>query len=320
MLSAVTRGGRRARVWTAGALALALALALLALAACGGEGSGDPPAADGAAGTLVIGGIPDQDPDRLQRQFGLLSDYLGEQLGVEVRYEPVAEYDAAVNAFRVGDLDLVWFGGLTGVQARLQVDGADAIAQRDIDPEFRSVFIATTESGIAPFERVEGLSALAGHSLTFGSDSSTSGRLMPQSFMSQAGLALDALRGEPGFSGSHDATIELVEAGTYEVGALNSQVWDARVEAGEVDLSRVQELFRTPAYYDYHWVIHPEVDDRFGAQMRQQVLDALLALDPSSAEHAAVLELFGAERFIETENENYADIELVGREIGKIAE
>lgn len=316
MLSAASRGGRRARAWAAGALAAGL----LALAACGGDDSGESSPAPGVGGTLVVGGIPDQDPDRLQRQFGLLSDYLSEQLGVDVRYEPVAEYDAAVNAFRVGDLDLVWFGGLTGVQARLQVEGADAIAQRDIDPEFQSVFIATTDSGIEPFDSVEGLAALEGRSLTFGSDSSTSGRLMPQSFMSEAGVELDALRGEPGFSGSHDATIALVEAGTFEVGALNSQVWDARVEAGEIDLDRVREVFRTPPYYDYHWVIHPDVGSRLGDGLRERVVEALLALDPADGEHAAILELFGGERFITTSNENYADIERVGREIGKIVD
>lgn len=315
VLSASPRGGRRARVWLAGALLIAS----LALAACGGSDSGGSSSAEGG-GTLVIGGIPDQDPDRLQRQFGLLTEYLSEELGVAVRYEPVAEYDAAVSAFRVGDLDLVWFGGLTGVQARLQVDGADAIAQRDIDPEFRSVFIATADSGIEPFDSVEGLAQLQGRSLTFGSDSSTSGRLMPQYYLDQAGVGLEALRGEPGFSGSHDATIELVQAGTFEVGALNSQVWDARVAAGEVDTSRVREVFRTPPYYDYHWVIHPDVEARFGAELRAGIVDALLALDPESERDAEILELFGGGSFISTDNENYAEIEQIGRQVGKITE
>ena len=38
-------------------------------------------------------------------------------------------------------MDLVWFGGLSGVQARLQTPNAIVIAQRDIDKEFKSVFI-----------------------------------------------------------------------------------------------------------------------------------------------------------------------------------
>lgn len=265
-------------------------------------------------GELVIGAIPDQDPEILARNYQLLSDYLADELDVDVRFEPVTEYDAAVTAFRVGDLDLVWFGGLTGVQARLQVDGADAIAQRDIDENFTSVFIAGTDTGIEPLDDVAGLSAVAGRTLTFGSESSTSGRLMPQSFLNEAGVGLDDLDGEPGFSGSHDATIELVEAGTYEVGALNSQVWESRVEAGEVDLDRVQVILETPTYYDYHWVARPELGD----DLEAQIIAAFTALDRSDPDQAAILEFFGAGSFIETDSENYASIEAVGREIGAI--
>lgn len=298
-------------------LVFLVVLALVAVA-CGSDGDGEATAeetGDGEfEGELVIGAIPDQDPEILARNYELVANYLSEEVGVDVRFEPVTEYDAAVTAFRVGDLDLAWFGGLTGVQARLQVDGAEAIAQRDIDEQFTSVFIAGTDTGIDPFDDVSGLSAVAGRTLTFGSDSSTSGRLMPQSFLSQAGVALEDLNGEPGFSGSHDATIELVEAGTFEVGALNSQVWEARVESGDVDLERVQVVFETPTYFDYHWVARPELGD----DLQNRIVEALMSLDPSDPDEAAILEFFGADSFIETENDNYTSIEEVGREIGSI--
>ena len=300
-------------------IGLVLASSLLA-AACGsseadstdaGSAGAETPAAPTA---LNLGAIPDQDPEILARNYGLVADYLSQELEMDVTFQPVTEYDAAVTQFRVGDLDLVWFGGLTGVQARLQVDGARAISQRDIDAEFTTVFIAGTDTGIEPFDTVAGLSTIAGRTLTFGSDSSTSGRLMPQSFLSQAGVALEDLEGEPGFSGSHDATIELVSAGTYEVGALNSQVWAARLEEGAVDTSKVQVIFETPTYYDYHWVARPELGDDLIARIQ----GALEGLDPSVPEEAVILEFFGAASFVETVDANYADIEAVARDIGKI--
>lgn len=307
-MTSPTRGGRR----TSSLALLGTLLALLA-AACGAD---DPGAGAAAPDRLVIGGIPDQDPDRLQRQFGLVADHLGDELGIEVVYEPVADYDAAVSAFRIGDLDLVWFGGLTGVQARLQVDGARAIAQRDVDAEFTSVFIAGASSGIEPFDEVGGLQALAGRTFTFGSDSSTSGRLMPQSFLARAGVGLDQLAGEPGYSGSHDATIALVAAGSFEAGALNSQVWDSRVEEGAVDASTVVEVFRTPTYHDYHWVVRPDVGDA----LIDRIQGALLSLDAGDPADAELLELFGggAGRFIEATNGDYAEIEAIAREIGMV--
>ena len=313
-MTSPTRGGRRDT--KPRALLAALLAALLLLAGCGDD---DEDASSGGEGeTLVIGGIPDQDPDRLQRQFDLVADHLGDALGVEVRYEPVADYDAAVSAFRVGDLDLVWFGGLTGVQARLQVDGAEAIVQRDIDETFRSVFVAGAGTGIEPFDSVDGLATLAGRRFTFGSDSSTSGRLMPQHFLAQAGVELSDLTGEPGFSGSHDATIELVEAGSYEAGVLNEQVWDARLEEGTVDTTKVRELFRTPTYHDYHWVVRPDVADRFGDDIVERITEAFTSLDADDPADAEILELFGAGSFVPTDDGNYADIERVAREIGRI--
>jgi len=267
---------------------------------------------------FVIGAIPDQDPEKLQRRFGLLADYLSETLGVPVEYKPVTDYAASVTAFRVGDLDMVWFGGLTGVQARLQVEGAQALVQRSLDEEFHSVFIAHKDSGLEPFDDIEGLDQLKERTFTFGSESSTSGRLMPQYFLSQAGVTLDDFKGEAGFSGSHDATIDLVEAGTFQAGALNENVWNARVEAGDVDLETVQVIWRTPPYHDYHWVIRPDLTERYGQDFPERVAQAFLNLDNNNPQHKEILDLFSAEKFIVTKNENYTQIEAIGREIGRI--
>jgi phosphonate transport system substrate-binding protein len=224
---------------------------VIVLAACA------PASTEQEAEPFVIGAIPDQDPELLQRRFGLLADHLSEELGVPVEYIPVTDYTASVTAFRVGDLDMVWFGGLTGVQARLQVDDSQAIIQRDIDDQFHSVFIANKSSGLAPIDDVAGLSQLEGSSFTFGSASSTSGRLMPQYYLGQAGVELDEFNGEPGFSGSHTTTID-------------------------------------------------------------QVTRAFTKLDINNPDHKNILDLFSAQAFIVTENDNYLQIETVGQEVGLI--
>lgn len=297
-------------------------LALLLLGACASGGPGrqaaETDAGGGETAVLHVGAIPDQDPQELQRRYGEFAGYLSETLRVETEYVPVTDYTAAVTAFRRGDLDLVFFGGLTGVQARLQVPGAAPIAQRDIDAEFHSVFIASTATGIGPIPDVAGLQAVAGRRLTFGSESSTSGRLMPQFFLAEAGVGLDEFTGQVGFSDSHDTTVKLVEAGTYEVGALNAAVWDERMAAGEVDTGMVAEVFRTPPYHDYHWLIRPDVDERFGDGFTRQVTDALLALDGGDERERAILDLFQAGAFIETTAENYETIEAVARGAGLI--
>ena len=268
---------------------------------------------------LHIGAIPDQNPEKLNRLYGSLSAELSDQLKVPVQYVPVSNYPAAVSAFRTGSLDLVWFGGLTGVQARLQTPGAKVLAQRDIDAQFTSVFIANGASGLRPFSGGDQLTNLKGRRLSFGSESSTSCRLMPQYFMSQNGVSTEDLAGgTPGFSGSHDATVAVVQSGAYEVGALNEQVWKSNVEDGRVDPNNVLVIWRTPTYVDYHWVARPDLDQRFGKGFTNKVQAALLQISPTTARGETILELFGAAEFIPAQNSDYDKIEAVGRQLGKI--
>ncbi|MFP5283164.1 MAG: putative selenate ABC transporter substrate-binding protein, partial [Actinomycetes bacterium] len=209
--------------------------------------------------------IPDQDPQKLQRLYDTLADRLGSLHGVDVRYVPVTDYPAAVSLFRTGDLQLVWFGGLTGVQARLQTPGAVPLVQRDVDRAFHSLFIASTSSGLRPVSDVPGLRELAGTRFTFGSQSSTSGYLMPAYFLEQAGVDPErGFAGPPGLSGSHDKTIDLVASGSYQAGAVNEQVWRTRVDQGSIDLDKVRVLYRTPPYSDYHWLLGPSAVEQFG--------------------------------------------------------
>ncbi|MFZ1028546.1 MAG: putative selenate ABC transporter substrate-binding protein [Limnoraphis robusta] len=289
---------------------------MLPLAACSSPSS--QTSTGGSEEALIVGAIPDQDPEELQRKYQQLATYLEQKLGVPVEYKPVTDYAAAVTAFKVGDLDLVWFGGLTGVQARLQVPGAEAIAQRDVDQQFHSLFIAHKSSELTSLNDISELQKLKDKTFTFGSESSTSGRLMPQYFLQQAGVTLEDFKGEPGFSGDHDKTIKLVEAGTYQVGAVNEKVWEKRVQENAINLDQVEVIWRTPAYYDYHWVIHPQVKEQYGADFVQKVQEAFMSLDPNVPEEKEILDLFSAGQFITTQNSNYSQIEEVGREIGKI--
>ena len=273
----------------------------------------------GNRSTLLIGAIPDQNPERLNRLYGLLSAELKKELEVNVKYIPVTNYPAAVSAFRTRSLDLVWFGGLTGVQARLQRPGAKVIAQRDIDAKFRSVFIASIKSNIPVIKSQSGLKILKGKRFTFGSESSTSGRLMPQYFLQQSGVkTTDFKGGRPGFSGSHDATLMLVQSGSYEVGALNKQVFEERVRRNKVDNSKVQVIWETPTYADYHWLAQPDLDNRFGKGFTKKLKRTLLELNRESKYQAKILDLFGAKKFISANESQYIKIEKIGRHLGKI--
>ena len=243
--------------------AAAIAAAALLAAGCGG---GDEP-------TLYIGGIPDQDVSILEARFELLAEYLSDETGADVRYLPSHSYAALVTGWRNGEVHFAWYGGLTGVQARLAVPGSDAVAQRVTDENFTSVFVAAPDSGISGFDD------LRGRTFTFGSESSTSGHLMPRYFLSEAGIDPEQDFAGVAYSGSHDATWKQVEAGAVEAGALNANVWNTRVRNGDVDRAKVDVFFTTPGYVDYHWVVRPGLDDVHGDGFTQRLVDAVLKLD-----------------------------------------
>lgn len=321
------------------AKAMALATALIAtlalgLSACLSSSSSSP----SPNAVIVIGGIPDQDISTLEQRFGDLADYLTQYFAdlangtdptasnptnppppIKFRYQPSSDYAAIVTAFTNGDIQLGWFGGLTGTQARTELPQASAIAQRAQDAEFRSVWIVRSDLGATT------LADLSGRSFTFGSEISTSGRLMPQHFLAEQGLDIDQLFSVYSFSGSHDNTWQLVEAGTYDAGVLNKSVWDSAVAEGRVDLGRVKVLEVTPPYYDYHWLAHPDIDRTHGPGTTAHITRALLGLDDRAGGGGGdgidllarqVLDGFLAEQFIATDNANYAQIEAVARQLG----
>ncbi len=268
---------------------------------------------------LRISAIPDQNPEKLNRLYGLVARELSRQLSVPVKYVPMTDYAAAVTAFRTGDLDVVWFGGLTGVQARLQKPSARVLAQRDIDVSFRSIVIANARSGLQPVRSIAGLRELKGRRFTFGSENSTSGRLMPQYFLAKAGVKPSQFAGgAPGFSGSHDATIALVQSGAYEAGAVNEQVWRSSLHNGKANRAKVMAIWTSPGYPDYHWIAQGNLDGRYGKGFTAKLQKAILSWRPSDPEQKVILGLFGAQQFVKATPGEYKRIEQVGREIGKI--
>jgi phosphonate transport system substrate-binding protein len=250
--------------------------------------------------------IPDESPTELARKAEPLMKYLEAQLGMKVEFTPVTDYAAAVEALVNKKVDLAWFGGFTFVQANVRSGGkVIPIVQREEDEKFRSVFITTDPA-------IKTLADLKGKDVSFGSQSSTSGHLMPRSFLMQAGIDADKDFKRVAFSGAHDATVAAVAAGKVAAGALNISVWDRLVAEKKVDTDKVKVFFTTPPYFDYNWTVHADMP----AAVREKLTKALLTLDRNTAEGKEILSLQRATRFIPSKPENYKGIEAAARSAG----
>lgn len=264
------------------------------------------------AKTFRFTAIPDESTARLMERFGKVASYLSSQLGVDVEYVPVKSYSASVAAFKNNEVQLAWFGGLSGVLARRAVEGSRAIAQGKEDLAFITYFIANTRTGIEPGDGFP--AAIAGRTFTFGSKGSTSGRLMPEFFIRQQfKKAPRSVFRRVGFSGDHSKTLALVQSGAYEVGALNYKVWENELAAGTVDESKVLVIWKTPTYPDYNWSIRGDVDRTYGEGFVRKVQQALLSLDDED-----LLNSFPRSSFIEATNDIYKPIRDTAIDVGII--
>jgi phosphonate transport system substrate-binding protein len=250
--------------------------------------------------------IPDESPTELARKAAPLVKYLEAKLGMKVEFTPVTDYAAAVETLVNRKVDLAWFGGFTFVQASARSGGkVIPLVQREEDEKFRSVFITADPA-------IKTLVDLKGKDVSFGSQSSTSGHLMPRSFLLQAGLDPEKDFRRVAYSGAHDATIAAVASGKVQAGALNISVWDKFVAEKRVDTSQVRVFYTTPPYYDYNWTVHADMP----AALREKLTQALLSLSRDTPEGKEILDLQRATRFVPTKAANYQGIEAAARSAG----
>lgn len=284
------------------------------------------PAAEDAASTteaamsekksLVITAIPDEKVSDQEAKFQALQTYLAEKLDIPVSFSISKDYSAAVQRFKNGEVHLVWFGGYTGVQAREAVPGAQAIAQGAVDPKYKSYFIAHKSTGLGrsekfPADKIKDLT------FSFGSPSSTSGRLMPTHFIVQeTGKKPEDFFTNPvqfQETGGHDATVRAVASGSVQVGAVSYKKYDSMVKEGEIDPQDAFILWITPDYADYNLTVHPALEEMFGegfiAKLQQTLVDC---------EDKDVLYAFNRDDLIPAKNEDFESIAEVARQLGML--
>jgi len=301
------------------------AVTTLALVGCGGDPSatdssasseGDTPASE-ATSTFYLSAIPDEKITDQKVKFDKLATYLTEALGVQTEFVFSKDYADSVTKFRNGEVHLVWFGGLSGVQARMAVPGSQAIAQGKADPQYKSYIIANKSTGLEPSgEFPQGIRDMT---FTFGSPGSTSGRLMPTYFIMQnnGGVHPDEWFAEkPGFqmSGGHVATANAVADGTYQVGGINYKTYDSLVESDPRIAKNTVKIWTTPFYADYNFTIHPDVETAFGEGFIEKVQAALVAAPTGSD----ALKAINRESIIPAKNEDFDGIKDTAIQMGLI--
>lgn len=268
------------------------------------------PAALAQKKEFIFTAIPDQDETRLQERYSRTAEYLAAQLGVPVRYVPVKSYPAAVTAFQNNQVQMAWFGGFTGVQARRLVPGSEAIVQGEEDAHYTTLFIANSATGIKRGDALP--DAIVGHTFTFGAKTSTSGRLMPEYYLRERfNKAPEEIFSRVGFSGDHSRTIQLVASGAYEIGAVDVIVFNTEKKLGKFDPTAITVIWETPTFPDYQYTVRGDLDREFGNGFKERLRKVLVGItDPT------LLEAYPRTRLIPADNQEYAPLDAVIDKLG----
>ena len=271
----------------------ALLAVILAAASAGCSKKSSSGETGGAARTLRLSMIPTTDPGKMARESAPLVAYLEKATGAKVDLTVPLNYAAVVEAFGADKVDVAYFGGFTYVQAHKRFD-AQPLVQRERDQAFHSLFITQTDSAIAS------LADLEGKSFAFGDVNSTSGHLMPEYFMRQAGVSVDVIA-RATYTGGHDATALAVANHKVDAGALDEAVFQKITKDGKLDASKVKVFYTTPPFFDYVWAARKGLDPALADAFRK----AMLALDPADPQHKVVLDLLQATRYVKADDASY---------------
>ena len=171
--------------------------------------------------------------------------------GIDLDWVLYSDYDAMVEAFVKGDIDLAWNGPLGYVKIkRLLDEPCRVIAMRDVDIDFVTQFITHKESDILTVED------LPGTSFAFGRRSSEQAGLVPYYVLRQAGLNPDRDLAAASFyeerqtmnpSDERDV-VERVGSGEFDAGAVSKRTLDLMAEDGSLSSHPVRVFWSSPAY------------------------------------------------------------------------
>ncbi|WP_224372312.1 putative selenate ABC transporter substrate-binding protein [Hyalangium versicolor] len=283
-------------------LGVCLAVCLVLLA--------NPARAADEAPVLRVSMVPEEPPAELQRKLAPLMAYLEKATGRKVQFIPATTYQATIDGLANKQLDMVWYGGLTFVEARRRTGNAIPLIQRVEDATFHSKFVVPANSP------AKTLMDLKGTQFAFGPATSTSGHLMPRYFLMQAGIDPERDFKKVIYSGAHDVTARWVETGKVDAGVLNELVFQRLLNEKKIDPAKIRVLWTSPAYFNYNWTVRGDLEP----ELVEKIRAAFLALDASKPEHKVILDSQQTKKFIETKVENYQSIEAAAKATKLIAD
>lgn len=177
--------------------------------------------------TVYFGVIPRDNPRIMYEKYQPLLDYLEEKTPYTYELVLKKNYEATVNAFASGEIDVALLGPLTYLEAHAKYGAASVLKSVGVNgkSDYRSVIITRNDSP------VKSPADLKGKSFAFASTKSTSGNLIPRYLLANSGIHLSDLGGYTNFD-YHDSVVKAVLKGQFDAGAVRDSVAKKYMQLG----------------------------------------------------------------------------------------
>lgn len=224
--------------------------------------------------TIVL--IPSDDAVSTEEGFAPTVEYLEAAMGMDVRIVTVADYAAVVEAMKYGHADVARFGPFSYVLATQEANVEALVAD------------VKANTGRAAYNGLilsrPDLETLDGATFAYVDPGSTSGYLVPSTYIKREGIEL----GEVLFAGSHPAVIQAIRNGSVDAGAVADNRWYYALEEGIVTEDEVKVFWTSPELPVGPWAVRSDLD----TQTKEAFKQAMLAM-PEAIARAQGVEAIG---------------------------
>lgn len=226
--------------------------------------------------------IPSEDQVELAVQYEVLIEMFEEALDVTIESDEVTAYAAAIEALGAGTADIANFGPFSYVVAA-DTAGAQSVAvavsEQDEEPSYVSYLVTLSDN-----DEINGIEDVAGKTVCFVDEVSTSGRLYPLAGLMDAGVLPQGEEGveneeeyiDPYLAGAHDNSVLAVLDGTCDAGfAYDNIVDEQMIAAGDLEEGQVKVVWESEDIPSSPFAASGNLPDDMIEAMREILIDYL---------------------------------------------
>ena len=258
--------------------------------------------------TLVIGVIPEQNLFRQLERYEPLAAYLSRKAGTKITMKILPRYGNIVENFKSLDMDGAFFGSFTYALAHAKL-GVEVLARPvalDNTSAYHGLIFVRNDS------RIRTARDMKGKRFAFVDKATTAGYLLPLNYFRDNGIPeYRAFLKEVYFTGTHEDAIRDVLDRKADIGAAKNTVFERVAKADPRIGDELVVLARSPDVPENALALRGDIDPSLRSALKEALLK--MHLDPGGQ---AVLEKFGAQRFIESTNREYGVVVRYAEQIG----